>query len=275
MMNDSRIDKLKMIANQVRINIIKEIYYGGSGHPGGSLSCTDILTALYFEIMNIDPKRPKMPTRDKFILSKAHAAPAVYAVLAEKGYIEREQLKTFSHNGSHLQKHIDMREVPGIDISGGSLGQGLSVGVGMALAAKADMLPTKVYICLGDGELDEGQNWEAAMSASHYKLDNLTVIIDRNNLQVDGSTDEIMNLEPLDEKWKAFGFSTSVIDGHNMKTIVDTLNAPAETGCPKAIIAKTIKGKGISFMENQYKWHAGSLTIKQAEQAMMELGGVL
>lgn len=272
MTNKLRIDELKAIANRVRIDIIEEIYYGGSGHPGGSLSCCDILTALYFEIMNIDPKQPNMTDRDKFVLSKAHAAPAIYAVLAQKGYFAHQLLKTFSHDGSILQKHIDMRQVPGIEISGGSLGQGLSVGVGFALAARMDLSATRVFICLGDGELDEGQNWEAAMSAAHFKLDNLTIIVDRNKLQVDGSTDDVMGLEPLTDKWEAFGFDTLVIDGHDMEAVVNALSAPIKKGVPRAVIANTTKGKGVSFMENKAIWHAGSFTKEQADTALAELG---
>ena len=262
-----RIEELKAMANRVRINIIEEIYYGGSGHPGGSLSCADILTALYFNIMRVNPQQPQMPHRDRLVLSKAHAAPALYAVLAEKGYFDRGLLRAFSHNGSPLQKHIDMRQVPGVEISGGSLGQGLSAAVGMALAARIDQTGARVYVCLGDGELDEGQNWEAAMAAAHFRLSNLTVIVDRNGLQVDGTTDQVMGLEPLADKWKAFGFDTAAIDGHDMAALVEGLSGASRTGGPRAFIARTVKGKGVSFMENEVGWHAGSLTREQARTA--------
>lgn len=273
MLDANVIEKLNGIANIGRRSIIEMIYYGGSGHPGGSLSCVDILTALYFEIMNINPEYPKMHDRDRFILSKAHSAPALYAVLAERGFFKKELLKRFSHNGSPLQKHIDMRCLAGVEISGGSLGQGLSISVGMALAAKMDKSTRRIYVCLGDGELDEGQNWEAAMTAAHYKLDNITAFVDRNRLQVDGTTDEVMNLEPLSYKWEAFGFNVIEIDGHDMNQILMAVNNAKETKSkPTVIISHTTKGKGISFIENRVKWHAGSFTREQAEMALKELG---
>lgn len=262
-------------ARQVRISIIEEIFYGGSGHPGGSLSCADILTALYFGILHIDPARPDLPGRDRLVLSKAHAAPALYAALALRGYFDPALLRTFSHNGSRLQKHIDMRQVPGVEISGGSLGQGLSAGVGMALAARMDGSPSRTFVCLGDGELDEGQNWEAAMAAAHFRLDRLTVIVDRNGLQVDGTTDAVMGLEPLADKWRAFGFETAILDGHDMAALTENLGGASRSGAPRAFIARTVKGKGVSFMENAVGWHAGSLTGEQARAALAELGGEL
>lgn len=272
MLTTERRCELDLVARQIRRNIVTAIYYGGSGHPGGSLSCVEILTALYFQTMKINPDNPDMPDRDRFILSKAHAAPALYATLAERGYFAKEWLKTFSHDDSRLQKHIDMHLVPGVDVSGGSLGQGLSVGVGMALAARLDQSGRRIFVCLGDGELDEGQNWEAAMSAAHFKLNNLTAIVDRNCLQVDGTTDCVMNLEPLDDKWRSFGFHIRQVDGHDFGQITDALEqAHLHSDGPTVILARTIKGKGISFTENRVEWHAGTLTKEQADQAMAEL----
>ena len=272
MLTHDQINALNAVARQIRRNIVTAIYEGGSGHPGGSLSCVEILCALYFQIITIDPAHPDMPERDRFILSKAHAAPALYATLAERGYFARDWLTQFSRNGSALQKHIDMHRTPGIDISGGSLGQGLSVGVGMALAGRLDRSSRRIYVCLGDGELDEGQNWEAAMSAGHFRLNNLTAIVDRNCLQVDGTTACVMNLEPLEDKWKAFGFHTLSVPGHQIEQLIGAFEqAQAYKDGPTVILAQTIKGKGISFLENRVEWHAGSLTREQAEQAMREL----
>lgn len=272
MLTQTLLSELNQTARQIRRNIITAIFYGGSGHPGGSLSCVEILTALYFHAMHLDPGNPGMADRDRFILSKAHAAPALYATLAERGYFPREWLKTFSHDDSRLQKHIDMHLVPGIDVSGGSLGQGLSIGVGMALAARMDHSARRIYVCLGDGELDEGQNWEAAMSAAHFRLNNLTAILDRNCLQVDGTTDCVMNLEPLEDKWRSFGFHTLKVEGHDIGQITEAIErSRLHKDGPTIIIAQTIKGKGISFIENRVEWHAGSLTKEQADQALAEL----
>ncbi|MDW7656701.1 MAG: transketolase [Bacillota bacterium] len=272
MLTHERLGELNQIARRIRSNIVTAIYYGGSGHPGGSLSCVEILTALYFHVMNIDPENPGLPDRDRFILSKAHAAPALYATLTERGYFPKEWLKTFSHDDSRLQKHIDMHLVPGVDVSGGSLGQGLSIGVGMALAARIDQSERRIFVCLGDGELDEGQNWEAAMSAAHYKLNRLTAIVDRNCLQVDGTTDCVMNLEPLEDKWRSFGFHTLKVDGHDVGRMITALDQARQyTEVPTVILAQTVKGKGISFIENRVEWHAGSLTKEQADLALAEL----
>lgn len=272
MLTRKRIAELEQVARRIRRNIITAIYYGGSGHPGGSLSCVEILTALYFHQMRIDPSNPQLPDRDRFILSKAHAAPALYAALAERGYFPADWLKSFSHDNSPLQKHIDMHLVPGIDVSGGSLGQGLSVGVGMALAARIDHSQRHIYVCLGDGELDEGQNWEAAMAAAHFRLASLIAIVDRNCLQVDGETDCVMNLEPLIEKWQAFGFYTQVVSGNDIEQLILAIErARQNLDKPAVILARTIKGKGISFIENKVEWHAGSLSEAQAQQAWSEL----
>jgi transketolase len=272
MLTTDQINRLQGISRQIRRNIITAIYEGGSGHPGGSLSCVEILCALYFQVMNIDPAYPELPDRDRFVLSKAHAAPALYATLAERGYFPKDWLLRFSHDNSPLQKHIDMHRVPGVDVSGGSLGQGLSIGVGMALAGRLDRSQRRVYVCLGDGELDEGQNWEAAMAAVHFRLNNLTALVDRNCLQVDGSTACVMNLEPLEDKWRAFGFHTLSVNGHEIEAVVAALEqARRHQDRPTVILAQTIKGKGISFIENRVEWHAGSLTLEQARQAMSEL----
>jgi transketolase len=260
-------------ARLIRRNIMLATYFGGSGHPGGSLSCADMLSALYFGAMRVDARRPDMPDRDRFVLSKAHAASALYGALCERGYFGHELLRRFGREGSPLQRHMDMHKVPGVDVSAGSLGQGFSVACGMALAARMDGAPWRVYVLLGDGELDEGSNWEAAMSAAHFALGNLTVLVDRNCLQIDGTTEEIMGLEPLKAKWEAFGFSTLEIDGHDMAQVAGALRAAGDCGQkPVVILARTVKGKGVSFMENRPEWHSGSLSRDQAEKALRDLG---
>ena len=255
-MDKTKLIELSRIANNLRISIIESVYNAGCGHPGGSLSIADILTYLYFEELNVDPANPKNPTRDRFVLSKGHTAPALYAVLAERGFIPKEDLKTLRKTSSYLQGHPDMKGVPGVDMSTGSLGQGISTACGMALSAKVSGDSYRVYTILGDGESQEGQVWEAAMFASHYKLDNLVAILDLNGLQIDGSITEVMNPTPHDEKFLAFGWNVITIDAHNFEEIESALKQARETkGKPTAIIAKSVKGKGVSYMENKCEWH--------------------
>ena len=262
------------IANTLRIDIIKMLEKSKSGHPGGSLSACEILTALYFKEMNIDPKNPKKDDRDRFVLSKGHGAPVLYAALAEKGYFPKEELSSLRKIDSMLQGHPDMKGTPGVDMTTGSLGQGLSAANGMALASKLDNKGYRVYALLGDGEVQEGIIWEAAMFAAHYKLDNLTVFIDHNGLQIDGRNKDVMNIEPIDEKFKAFGWHTISIDGHDFQEIFNAIDeAKKVEGKPTIIIAKTIKGKGVSFMENQVGWHGNAPSKEEAEKAIKELGG--
>ena len=266
------VQSLEETARRIRIAIVKMITRAGSGHPGGSLSCTDILTALYFSVMRHDPKRPEWEDRDRFILSKGHAAPALYAVLGEADYFPRDWLDTFSANASRLQKHPDRLMVPGIEISTGALGQGLSVGIGIALDGRIRKKDYRVYVVIGDGESDEGQIWEAAMAASHFRLGSLVAFLDYNRLQVDGTTGQIMGLEPVDQKWAAFGWHVQVIDGHDMRQILEAVEtAHGVEHKPSMIIAKTVKGKGVSFAENRVEWHAQAFTSEQCEQAMAEL----
>lgn len=268
------VNELENIAKKVRISIIKEVYYGKSGHPGGALSCADILTALYFNQMNINPKNPKAEGRDRFVLSKGHASPALYAVLAERGYFDKEELTSFRNIESKLQGHPDMNKVPGVDMTTGSLGQGLSAANGMAMASKLNKDGFRVYCLLGDGEIEEGQVWEATMTSAQYKLDNLCVIVDNNNLQIDGEIGNVMSPYPIDEKFKSFGFEVFTIDGHNFKDILEALNrARSIKEKPTAIIAKTVKGKGVSFMENQVGWHGKAPNDEEYKQAMIELEG--
>ncbi len=262
----------KKIASRIRMDVIEEVHSAGSGHPGGSLSAADIVTALYFGEMNIDPKNPQMKGRDKFVLSKGHAAPVQYAALAERGYFPREELLTLRKLGSRLQGHPNMHKLPGIEMSTGSLGQGFAVCVGMAIANKIDLDPGRIYTLLGDGELQEGLIWEAAMAASHYKLDNLCVIVDWNGLQIDGRNDDVMTVSPVDEKFKAFGFNVISIDGHDFEQIFDAFRKARECkGRPTAVIAKTHKGHGVSFMEDQAGWHGKAPDDAQAQQALNEL----
>ena len=270
--------KYEDIASRIRIDIIKAVHKAGSGHPGGSLSAADIVTALYFKVMNIDPEDPRMEGRDKFILSKGHAGPVQYAALAERGYYEVEDMMSLRKLGSRFQGHPNRDKVPGIEMSTGSLGQGFSVSVGMALAGKLDEKAGKktgrIYTLLGDGELQEGLIWEAAMSAAHYKLDNLCVIVDWNGLQIDGKNEEVMTVAPIDEKFKAFGFHVLTIDGHDFGQIFDAFDkAKACKGKPTAIIAKTNKGRGVSFMEDNPGWHGKAPKEDEAKQAVTELGG--
>ena len=248
--------ELMKTANEVRKGIVTAVHSAKAGHPGGSLSAADIFTYLYFEEMNIDPKEPKKADRDRFVLSKGHTAPGLYSVLAQRGYFPVEDLKTLRHTGSYLQGHPDMKHIPGVDMSSGSLGQGISAAVGMAIAGKLDNADYRVYTLLGDGEIQEGQVWEASMLAAHKKLDNLVVIVDNNNLQIDGAIDEVNSPYPIDKKFEAFNFHVINIDGNDFDQI-DAAFKEAKTvkGCPTAIIAKTIKGKDVSFMENQAGWH--------------------
>ncbi len=267
-------ERLKKIACDIRVDIIKATYHAASGHPGGSLSAADIMTVLYYHEMNIDPADPKKEGRDKFILSKGHASPVLYSTLAHRGFFPKEELVTFRKLGSNLQGHPDMKKVPGVEMSTGSLGQGFSASIGMALANKLDQTPARVYAMLGDGELQEGIIWEAAMAAAHYKLDNLVAIIDWNGLQIDGKNDEVMTVTPIDEKFKSFGFHVIVIDGHSMVEIVSALAEARETkGKPTAIVAKTSKGKGVCFMENVAGWHGKAPNDDEAKNAVTELGG--
>ncbi len=262
------------LASKVRVDVIKAIYHAGSGHPGGSLSAADIVTALYFKEMNVDPKDPKKADRDKFILSKGHAGPVQYAALAEKGYFDVSDFMTLRKLGSKFQGHPNMAKVPGIEMSTGSLGQGFSVSVGMALANKMDKNPGRIYTLLGDGELQEGLVWEAAMSAAHYKLDNLVAIVDWNGLQIDGNNDDVMTVKPIDDKFKSFGWNVIIIDGHDFDEIFAAFDAARE--CkekPTAIIAKTHKGRGVSFMEDNPGWHGKAPKEDEAKQAVEELGG--
>ncbi|MDP9751548.1 transketolase [Thermoanaerobacter pentosaceus] len=263
---------LKQKAKEIRKDIITMIAEAGSGHPGGSLSCTDILTILYFDKMNIDPENPKWEERDRLVLSKGHAAPALYAVLSERGYFPKEELKTLRQLHSILQGHPDMKSTPGVDMTTGSLGQGLSAANGMAIAGKLDNKNYRVYVILGDGEIQEGQIWEAAMTAAHYKLDNLTAILDYNGLQIDGKNEDVMNIAPVKEKFKAFGWNVIEVDGHNFEELDKAIEEAKETkGKPTIIIAKTIKGKGVSFMENRVEWHGVAPKKEEAEKALAEL----
>ena len=264
--------ELSKIANEVRKGVIKSTHAAKSGHPGGSLSVADIMTYLYFEEMNVDPKNPQWADRDRFVLSKGHVAPALYATLAEKGFFPKEDLLTLRHVGSYLQGHPDMKGIPGIDMSSGSLGQGVSCAAGMALAAKLDKKDYRVYAITGDGEIEEGQIWEAAMFAGFRKLDNLVVIVDNNNLQIDGAIDEVCSPYPIDKKFEAFNFHTIVIDGHNFDEIRAALKEARETkGMPTAIIARTTKGKGVSFMENNVGWHGKGPNDEECRIALEEL----
>ena len=266
-------ERLADIATEVRRNIIKSITAAKSGHPGGSLSATDILVTLYFDIMKIDPKNPRWEDRDRFVLSKGHAAPALYAVLAERGYFPKEELMKLRQTGSMLQGHPDMKGTPGVDMTTGSLGQGLSTANGMALAARLDKKDYRVYVMLGDGEIQEGMVWEAAMTTAHYKLDNLTAFLDYNKLQIDGANDEVKTIEPVADKWKAFGWNVLEIDGHDYEEIKKAVEKAKETkGKPTMIIAHTIKGKGVTFMENQVGWHGNAPNEEQKEKALKELG---
>lgn len=266
------IKELKKIARDIRKGIIEAVYSGKSGHPGGSLSITDIMTVLYFNEMNVNPEQPKDENRDRLVLSKGHCAPALYSTLAERGFFEVEELQTLRNIESRLQGHPDMKNIPGVDMTTGSLGQGLSSANGMAIAGKLDNKDYRVYCILGDGEIEEGQVWEAAMASSKYKLDNLCVIVDNNNLQIDGTIEEVMSSYPIDEKFRSFGFQIINIDGHDIDEIIKAFEVAKNVkGKPTCIIAKTIKGKGVSFMENQVGWHGKAPNEEQYRQAMEEL----
>ncbi len=263
---------LKEQAKKIRKDIVTMIGQAKSGHPGGSLSAAEIVTYLYFEEMNVNPADPKWEDRDRFVLSKGHAAPVLYAALAHKGYFPIEELATLRKIGSHLQGHPDMNKVPGVDMSTGSLGTGISAAVGMALAGKLDKKEHYVFTLLGDGELQEGQVWEAAMAAGHYKLDNLIAFVDNNGLQIDGNINDVMSPNPIDAKFTAFGWHVLTIDGHDFQQIADAVAAAkAEKGKPTMIVAHTVKGKGISYMENQAGWHGSAPNEEQVAQAMTEL----
>jgi len=267
-----KIELLKARAKTIRQHIIRMISKAGSGHPGGSLSAVEILVALYFHKLQINPKDPKWPDRDRFLLSKGHAAPVWYAALAEAGFFPVSQLDTLRKMGSILQGHPDMKRTPGVEMSSGSLGQGLSISNGIAIAGKLDKKSYRVYVLLGDGECQEGQVWEAAMASAHYKLDNLCGLIDYNGLQIDGPIEKIMSPLPLTEKWTAFGWQVINVDGHNIEDIIAALDK-AETvkGKPTMIICRTVKGKGVSFMENKHGWHGKSPSAQETEQALKEL----
>lgn len=271
-MNKERKEELKKIAARVRVGVVKSTHAAKSGHPGGSLSIADILTYLYFEKMNVDPENPNMENRDRLVLSKGHTAPALYSVLAQKGYFPVEELETLRKVDSRLQGHPDMKGTPGIDMSTGSLGLGISAACGMALAAKLDGKNYRVYAILGDGESEEGQVWEACMFAAHYKLDNLCVVLDSNKLQIDGPVADVIGPAPFEEKFSAFGFEVATIDGHDFDAIEAAFNAAEKTkGKPFAIVANTIKGKGVSFMENQVKWHGTAPNDEQLAQALKDI----
>ena len=264
--------ELEKMANEIRKDIVTAVHSAKSGHPGGSLSSADIVTYLYFEEMNVDPANPKWEDRDRFVLSKGHVAPGLYSTLAEKGYFPKEDLKTLRHTGSYLQGHPDMKHIPGVDMSSGSLGQGVSVAVGMAAAGKYDKKDYRVYTLTGDGEIQEGQIWEAAMWAGHRKLDNLVVIVDNNNLQIDGSVEDVCSPYPIDKKFEAFNFHVINIDGNDFDQIRAAFKEARETkGMPTAIIAKTVKGKGVSFMENAAGWHGKAPNDEEYEIAMADL----
>lgn len=265
-------DDLKDIAKQMRADIVTMLAAAGSGHPGGSLSACDIIAVLYFDKMNIDPENVEWPDRDRFVLAKGHAAPALYAALAERGFFPREDLVTLRKSYSHLQGHPNMNTTPGVEMSTGSLGQGLSVANGMALAGRLDNRDYYVYCLMGDGEIQEGQVWEAAMSAGHYGLDHVIAFVDHNHLQIDGNNDDVMTVNPIEDKFRAFGWNVMTIDGHDYQAISDAIDAAkAQKGKPTVIVAETIKGKGVSFMENQVGWHGVAPTQEQAEKALAEI----
>ena len=270
--NNIDINQLQEIAKRIRRGIINQVYKAGSGHPGGSLSIADILTVLYFHELNIDEKNPKWENRDRVVLSKGHCAPALYSCLANRGFFDIKELKQFRQLEGILQGHPDMKKIPGVDMTTGSLGQGLSAAVGMAIAGKLDKKDYRVYALLGDGEIEEGQIWEAAMAANKYKLDNLCVIVDNNNLQIDGTIEEVMSSYPIDEKFRSFGFQIIKIDGHNIEEIIKAFEVAKNVKeKPVCIIAKTIKGKGVSYMENQVSWHGKAPNEEQYKQAIQEL----
>ena len=273
MRQQNSVEEIIRHAQQIRRNTIISLHSAGSGHPGGALSMVEIIAVLYFYEMNISPDKPEEMNRDRFVLSKGHAAPAYYAALAERGYFEKSALTTLRKMGSMLQGHPDMKKVPGVDMSTGSLGPGISAACGMAHYAKKTGKDYRVYCIIGDGEMQEGQVWEAFMSAGHFKLDNLVVFLDNNNLQIDGRVDEVMSIYPVKEKLQAFGWHVEETDGHNVKGLIETLDRVRQVrDQPAFIIGKTTKGKGVSFMENQAGWHGAAINDEQFEQAMKELG---
>ncbi len=270
---DYTIEELEKKANELRLDVIESTAAAGSGHPGGSLSAADFMAVLYFRILNHNPSDPQWEERDRFILSKGHAAPILYAALAESGYFPKEELMTLRKMGSNLQGHPVKGKVPGVEMSTGSLGQGLSMACGIALAGKLDDKGYKTYCLLGDGELQSGQNWEAAMLAHHYHLNNLIAVVDRNRLQITGNTECAMGLDPLPEKWNAFGWNVIIVDGHNMMQMIEACEkARSSEKNPTVIILNTIKGKGVSFMENNYEFHGKTCKAEEREQAVKELG---
>ena len=270
------IEQLSATARQIRQDIIRMTYHAGSGHPGGSLSVTDIVTALVFHELRIDPERPDWPDRDRLVLSKGHAAPALYSALAHRGFLDPKLLPSLRELGSPLQGHVDHRKVAAVEASTGCLGQGIGMAVGMALDARLAARPSRVYAILGDGECQAGLTWEALMAGGHYALDNLVVILDRNGLETDGKTEDLMGIEPIADKFRAFRYDTLEIDGHSFPSILDALaRARATKGHPTAIVARTVKGKGVSFMENKHAWHGKPPNREEAERALAELGGSL
>lgn len=271
---DELVSYLGATAYKLRCSVVEMVYSAGSGHLGGSLSSAEIVATLYWHLMRVDPSRPKWEERDRLVLSKGHCAPIVYAALAEKGYYDHEVLKSFRRTGSILQGHPDFRKTPGLDMTSGSLGQGLSVGLGMALASRQSGVGYHVYVLMSDGEMQEGMTWEAAMASAHHGVGGLTAIVDRNNLQVDGFVNEIMEIEPLAEKWRAFGWSVFLADGNDVRSLLDAFDRRhtiADPRRPAVVIASTIKGKGVSYMENVAEWHGGSLSPEQYRQALDEL----
>ncbi len=271
-MEEDTLFRLRRTCIDVRRDIVTEVHFGGSGHVGGCLSCVEIMTALFCEIMRLRPGQPDWPDRDRFVLSKGHAAPTLYAVMAERGYFPIEELKTFTQPGTRLQKHVDMHRIPGIDVSSGSLGQGLSISIGMTLADRMDQKDRRVYCLIGDGENQEGQIWEAAMAAAQFKLEKLVLYLDHNNMQVDGFLRDIIELEPVEDKWRSFGWHVQRIDGHAIpQLLAATAIAHATHGKPHVIICDTVKGKGISYMENKIEWHSHAINDSDYAQALAEL----
>ncbi len=272
-LDETLVQELKEKARILRRHVLRMTHAAGSGHPGGSLSATDLVTALYFHFLNVDPRNPQWPDRDRFILSKGHACPVLYAALAERGFFPVSELTTLRKLGTRLQGHPELGTTPGVEACAGAEGQGLSIAVGMALAARLDGKPYRIYVMIGDGENDVGQTWEAAMGAAHFKLDNITAIVDRNGIQQEGRTEEIMALEPLADKWRGFGWNVLEIDGHKMEAILEAINSAKEVkGRPTVIIAHTVKGKGVSLMENVVRFHGTAPTEEELKTALAELG---